>query len=470
MSLDPSDFTEEFASYWSKTEGGKTVVSLVSPNGPSRTVSLWRSKADYYLADDNETLERWLRYSNPGQRSGYKFDTAPHLVLKRPILPVEYPRSGSGVLRFVFELAPDDAWLLSKVAEIADDKFTVSFEGCTDNGPVLFAVEVMPPAKQGIPIEIRPNMLERGFRPGKIPRYIRLQRLLGGNKVEHHEVERGDPSWIHGRDTPGIDKLFDKRVLMIGAGSLGSEVAQLLAKTGVGAITLVDPELLEFSNVGRHVLGVAEVRTSKSGSVAERLGRSYPHMRSIEHFREHWQTLYEKRPDIFHNADLIVSTVGSWLAESRLNQLARSDAALPPVLYGWTEPFSVAGHAILVGSIGACLSCGMNQFGAPLRTICEWDNTTMRKLPHCGASFQPYGPIPLANVAALVAKTTVKALLGVISLGAETVCWESHAEIVEQGGRFSAGFLKDIPGSPEFGGSHTFQWRQRDGCPICSKS
>lgn len=464
------DFSEEFGSYWSKTEGGNTVLSLLSPGGPSRTISIWRSNGDYYLADNDEALGKWLRNRFPKNRLNYNFPAATHIVLKRPIRPAEYPKSGAAVLRFVRDLAPDSVELLAKVAQEADDNFTVSFEGHTDNGPVIFAVEVTPPSKQGMPPGRRPDLLQKGFRKGKVPPRIRLQRQLGGNKVEHHDTMRADASWIHGRDTLGVAPLFDMRILMIGVGSLGSEVALLLAKTGVGSITLVDPDLLDYSNVGRHALGVSEVRTFKSKSLAERLARSYPHMHSIEHFPENWQSLFEKRPEVFHGFDLIVSTVGSWFAESRLNHLAKNTADFPAVLYGWAEPFSVAGHAVLVGPEGPCLACGMDQLGSPLRTVCEWEAETTRKLPHCGANFQPYGPVSLSGVAALVAKTATKALLGEVLPGTEAVYWASEEEISEQGGRFNAGFLKNFTAVPEFGGSKQFEWRRRDSCSFCGKT
>ncbi len=463
------DFGTEFDSYWSKTEGGKNVISLLPPGGPSRTISILRSKGDYYLADDNDALERWLRNRFPGTKSGYEFTTATHVVLKRPIFPSEYPKSGAAVLLIMRELAPDAVGLLAKAAENADDKFTVSFEGHTEDGPVFFAVEVMPPTKQGMPTGRRPDMLQKGFRPGKVPPHIRLQRQLGGNRVEHHDVMRADASWVHGRDTPGVAPLFDKRVLMIGVGSLGSEVAQLLAKTGIGSITLVDPDLLDYSNVGRHALGVSEVRTFKAKSLAERLTRNFPHMRLVEHFSEDWLSLFQKRPEVFQDVDLIVSTVGSWLAEGRLNQIARSEANFPPVLYGWAESFSVAGHAVLIGPDGPCFACGMDNFGRSLRTVCDWDAETTRKQPHCGASFQPYGPIALSGVAALVAKTATKALLGEVRPGTEAVYWASQEEILDQGGRFNAEFLTCFSSVPEFGGSKLFDWRQKDECSFCGK-
>lgn len=463
-----SDFADEFDSYWSKTDGGKNIVSLLSPGGPSRRVSLWCSTGDYYLADDHTALESWLRNRFPGNKKDYKFNTVTHIALNRPILPSEYPRSGAAILRFLRELAPESVELLEDAAVTADDKFTVSFEGRTDDGPVFFAVEVVPPVKQGMKAGRRPDMVQKGFRPGKVPTHIRMQRLFGGNKVERHETMRADPSWIHGRDTPTVAPLFDKRVLMIGAGSLGSEVALLLAKTGVGSITLVDPELLDYPNVGRHMLGVTQVRTFKAKSLAEKLAGDFPHMRSIQYFAEDWQSLYGIRPEIFHNTDLIVSTVGSWVAEGRLNQVARNKADFPPVIYGWAEPFSVAGHAVLISSNGPCFACGMDHFGRARQTVCEWDTETTRKQPHCGASFQPYGPVSLSGLAALVAKTTTEALLGEVHPGTEMVFWGSKEDITEQGGCFTSDFLSCFSDVPEFGGTRKLEWRQKEDCAFCA--
>lgn len=51
-------------------------------------------------------------------------------------------------------------------------------------------------------------------------------------------------------------KLRNAQVSVIGCGAIGSEVADTLAKAGVGRIALVDYELLHPNNVVRHVLGL----------------------------------------------------------------------------------------------------------------------------------------------------------------------------------------------------------------------
>ncbi len=43
-------------------------------------------------------------------------------------------------------------------------------------------------------------------------------------------------------------------IAVVGGGSLGSEIINILARTGVGSLTLVDPEDFAEENVGRHVL------------------------------------------------------------------------------------------------------------------------------------------------------------------------------------------------------------------------
>jgi len=76
----------------------------------------------------------------------------------------------------------------------------------------------------------------------------------------------------------------------------------------------------------------------------------------------------------------------------------------------------------------------------------------------------------LSGVAALIAKTSTKALLGEVHPGTEAVYWASKEEIAEQGGRFTPDFLNCFSDVPEFGGTRRFEWRQKADCAFCGEA
>jgi sulfur-carrier protein adenylyltransferase/sulfurtransferase len=78
----------------------------------------------------------------------------------------------------------------------------------------------------------------------------------------------------------GQEKLRAARVLLIGAGGLGSPAALYLAAAGVGTLGIVDPDAVELSNLHRQILhGTADVGRPKVASAADRLGGVNPHVR-----------------------------------------------------------------------------------------------------------------------------------------------------------------------------------------------
>lgn len=78
----------------------------------------------------------------------------------------------------------------------------------------------------------------------------------------------------------GQERLRDARVLLIGAGGLGSPAALYLAAAGVGTLGLVDPDRVELSNLHRQLLhGTADTGRSKVESARDRLAAVNPHVR-----------------------------------------------------------------------------------------------------------------------------------------------------------------------------------------------
>src|SRR6266581_3936805 len=79
---------------------------------------------------------------------------------------------------------------------------------------------------------------------------------------------------------PGQEKLKAARVLLIGAGGLGSPAALYLAAAGVGTLGLVDFDNVDVTNLQRQILhGTKDVGRPKLLSARERIADVNPHVR-----------------------------------------------------------------------------------------------------------------------------------------------------------------------------------------------
>ena len=79
--------------------------------------------------------------------------------------------------------------------------------------------------------------------------------------------------------TSGQRKLKSARVLLVGAGGLGSPAALYLAAAGVGTLGLVDFDVVDMSNLQRQVIhGTSDVGRPKLDSAADRIREINPHV------------------------------------------------------------------------------------------------------------------------------------------------------------------------------------------------
>jgi adenylyltransferase/sulfurtransferase len=102
----------------------------------------------------------------------------------------------------------------------------------------------------------------------------------------------------------GQSKLKGARVVLIGAGGLGSPAALYLAAAGVGTLGLVDFDLVDRSNLQRQIIhGTAAIGTPKIDSARERLRDINPHVR-VETFGQ--QLTSANALEILQDFDVVV--------------------------------------------------------------------------------------------------------------------------------------------------------------------
>lgn len=128
----------------------------------------------------------------------------------------------------------------------------------------------------------------------------------------------------------GQRKLLDARVLLIGAGGLGSPAALYLAAAGVGVIGLVDDDVVDESNLQRQVLHTADrVGMAKTESAQMTLNALNPGVRIKQHAERLGSNNVE---ELVAGYDLIVDGTDNFETRYLLNDAAVT--ARKPVVHG----------------------------------------------------------------------------------------------------------------------------------------
>jgi molybdopterin/thiamine biosynthesis adenylyltransferase len=70
---------------------------------------------------------------------------------------------------------------------------------------------------------------------------------------------------------PLVGALSSRRVLVAGAGSVGSRIAEDLVRSGVGAFTIIDPDRVDAPNLARTIYSAADIGMPKPDALARRL-------------------------------------------------------------------------------------------------------------------------------------------------------------------------------------------------------
>ncbi|MGX6448921.1 molybdopterin-synthase adenylyltransferase MoeB [Patulibacter sp. S7RM1-6] len=115
-------------------------------------------------------------------------------------------------------------------------------------------------------------------------------------------------------------KLMDAKVLLIGAGALGSPNALYLAAAGVGTIGIVDDDVVDLSNLQRQVVhGTSTVGVAKVESAAQRINDLNPEVTVVEHRqRLDADTVLE----LFRGYDVIVDGTDNFPTRYLINDAA----------------------------------------------------------------------------------------------------------------------------------------------------
>lgn len=435
------DFGDEFISYWNRRNIDETkVLSLLDIDNESTRKVLFLSTSDHLIVGESkEELLSWVKNRYPKTE---KINPREGIFVKLETPPVPpFPETLEALEIFLSKHGGAAALALLAGSIGAQGSLSLVMQGEGRGGKAMVAIQVH--------IKNAKNFMKGGFRSmERMPEWLVMQRLRNGTNVVRHGVQRIDGSWVHGRGQ-NIDfkSLADKRVTVLGCGSLGSHIAVRLAQAGVGDLLLIDPEILEAANVGRHVLGMSYLNASKAGALAYELGKRFPHMRRVEGIPKSWEQLPKADLAKLKDSDLIISAVGEWGPEGILSdwQVQNPDE-VPTIIYGWLEEHAAAAHALLVNEQPGCLNCLLSNDGNMTAPETEWETgNELQAEPACGSLYQPFGPMDLANAEAMISRMAVDTLLGRYTNNTHRVSAISTWHLNQMGGRWSAQHLAARP-------------------------
>lgn len=150
----------------------------------------------------------------------------------------------------------------------------------------------------------------------------------------------------------GQKKLSKSRIGIIGVGALGSNLASLCARGGIGSLVLVDNDKVELSNLQRQMLfSESDIGAFKATRAAEKLALINSEI-SIEAFSE--RLTEQNFADLFNNCDLLLDATDNFATRFIINEQALK-AGIPWIYSGVTAS---SGQSMLILPYEtACLRC-----------------------------------------------------------------------------------------------------------------
>lgn len=150
----------------------------------------------------------------------------------------------------------------------------------------------------------------------------------------------------------GQEKLLSAKVLIVGAGGLGSPAALYLASAGIGKIGIVDSDKVELNNLQRQILhSTKDVGRAKVESAKARLNATNPEIEIIPY---EVRLTSENILDIIKEYDIIIDGSDNFPTRYLVNDASVLSAK--PLSHGGIFRFDGQAMTILPG-VSACYRC-----------------------------------------------------------------------------------------------------------------
>lgn len=403
------DFFAEAHSYWGLIAPAPGAFLLIQKLPIKHALlSAADCGSNVVVGESEQAVKSWAQCAQ--QKIGPP-EPALLLVLDTPLHPQDYPLTPRDLLSLAERVGASQTLDAAALRWTFKAPLRVVISFSHEGRRVFLGGEIQPPRASRIPGSRETGI--RGFRPKPRGAMARLAAVSQNpSRFRHWRAIPIYRSFLRERTAGlGAERLARCHVAVIGCGALGGQLAVQLAQAGVGRLTLLDGDALDWRNVGRHVLDGASVGKNKALALKEALLRRFPDA-EIDAFAKSWEEYFDVAPEMFEKTDLIISVTAEPASNLHLDYLSKS-GEVAPVIFGWLEPFAVSAHAIFRHPSGPGLADLVDECGLLLEPVVNIESAPpLPTEPSCGALFQPYSSLSALAGVALVGELAVDALLG----------------------------------------------------------
>jgi hypothetical protein len=368
------------------TKSGRfAFLSSLGEKGSDELVAELTRLLGLILPDESVTAEGWI--------TGEWFD-----LDREPPMPV--PRNSADLMTLL-RRSNNSASELRVLAKLAPELVALRYPTSSGQHWLIFRTKFTYPSSRA------------GFRAGSFDMKVRAV-----NATHHIGLYRSyqvDAETIFRRVSGyEVGKLQEKNCLLLGCGSVGSRVAELLIKSGVGLLWLADKGELRAGNVSRHVLGLDYVGQNKAEGLKKFLHKRNPQAKIGTHTTDILHSP-EAVSNMVSQSDLIVSCLGNDAAELYSSQAATAGGK--PILFCRTYLRGRLGEIFISqpDRHPACFNCAALYLNSPGCPVPRPPEVPYRELvgldDDCGSAFIPAAAIDL-DLSALHGARLALSLLG----------------------------------------------------------
>jgi hypothetical protein len=240
-----------------------------------------------------------------------------------------------------------------------------------------------------------------------------LLRRVSGNPRKYRFVDVESARMLARALGDNLADLSGKRIILIGAGSVGSHIGMALARSGAGVgggtLTIYDPDHVTVENIARSAFDTRHIGLNKAEALASMLRATLVDV-SLSPIAADVPTAPSELV-----ADLIVDASGdhafsTWLSAQKLTD------SVPPIIFCWVSgPGAAVVTYLQTAPTDSCLAClGPADAGSQWNPLIA-SETPVHLTGPCGESFMPYSvgaPMMAAGLAVTHMLDWARGILG----------------------------------------------------------